>query len=40
MELKDQEVIWCDKCCEYHVRIGNTILASTHVDVTHIGDED
>ena len=33
MELKDQEVIYCQICKEYHVRIGQTILCSPAVNV-------
>lgn len=35
MELKDQEVIYCQVCKEYHVRIGQTILCSPMVNVTN-----
>lgn len=29
--MQDQKVIWCEKCQEYHVRIGTMILGSTYV---------
>ena len=34
MEQKDQEVVWCQVCKEYHVRIKQTILCSPAVNVT------